>query len=90
MIVLVLERVPRSLRGEVTRWLLELQPNVFAGDVTAMVRDKVWEKACAAMNGGAGMLVHSADTEQGFALRFWGKTGRTIVDFNGLSLVRHS
>lgn len=90
MMMIILERVPRSLRGELTRWLLELKPGVFVGDVSALVRDRLWERTCGAMDGGAGMLVHTADTEQGFAIRFWGATGRSIVDFEGLSLVQHS
>jgi CRISPR-associated protein Cas2 len=90
LVIILLERVPRGLRGELTRWLLEPKPGVFVGDISAMVRDKLWEKACAAMNGGAGMLIHSAEAEQGFEIRFWGETSRTVVDFEGLSLIRHS
>ncbi len=90
MVILMLERVPRSLRGELTRWLLEPRPGVFVGDVSALVRDKLWEKTCASMRGGAGLMVHSADVEQGFAIRFWGSTNRSVVDFEGLSLIQHS
>ena len=88
MVVIVLERVPASLRGELTRWLLELHAGVFAGRVSAMVRDRLWERACASMGGGAGLLLHSADTEQGFAVRFSGDTSRRVVDFDGLVLVQ--
>ncbi len=86
--VLMLERVPASLRGELTRWLLEPKAGVFVGRVSAMVRDKLWERVCARMKGGAGMLVYSADTEQGYAIRFHGATSRTVVDFEGLALIR--
>jgi CRISPR-associated protein Cas2 len=88
MVVLVVERVPPGLRGELTRWLLEAQAGVFVGKVSALVRDKLWEHACARMGGGAGLLIYPADTEQGFAVRFWGKTTRTIDDFDGLTLFR--
>lgn len=87
MIVIVLERVPTSLRGELTRWLLEPRTGVFVGNVSAMVRDRLWERVCGSMRGGAGMLVHNAENEQGFAIRFWGSTSRWIVDFDGLTLV---
>ncbi len=46
MIVLILEKVPTSLRGELTRWLLELKAGVFVGKVSAMVRDRLWEHVC--------------------------------------------
>ncbi len=88
MVVIVLEKVPASLRGELTRWLLELSPGVFVGRVSGMVRDKLWEMVCQRMKGGAGLLVHSSDCEQGFAFKVWGATRRMVVDFDGLSLLR--
>ena len=88
MVVIVLERVPTSLRGELTRWLLELSPGVFVGSVSAMVRDKLWEMVCRGMKGGAGLMVHSSDCEQGFALRYWGTTTRAVVNYDGLQLIK--
>ncbi|MBX6772058.1 MAG: type I-E CRISPR-associated endoribonuclease Cas2 [Chloroflexi bacterium] len=88
MVVIILERVPASLRGELTRWMLELRAGVFVGTVSAMVRDKLWDYVCSRMNEGAGLLVHSTDTEQGFAIRFWGETDRQVEDFEGLTLIR--
>ena len=88
MVVMILERVPSSVRGELTRWLLEPHTGVFVGKVSAMVRDKLWEKVCQGMGGGAGMLIHNADNEQGFAVRFWGATNRWVVDWEGLALIR--
>ena len=88
MIVLILERVPVSLRGELTRWLLEPRAGVFVGTVSASVRDRLWEKACSAMAGGAGMLIQNADNEQGFSLRFWGATNRSVLDYEGLTLIQ--
>jgi CRISPR-associated protein Cas2 len=88
MVVIILERVPASLRGELTRWMLELRAGVFVGTVSAMVRDKLWDYVCSRMNEGAGLLVHSTDTEQGFAIRFWGEAGRQVEDFEGLTLIR--
>ena len=47
MVVLILERVPPGLRGELTRWFLEPQAGVFVGRVSAAVRERLWEKAAA-------------------------------------------
>lgn len=88
MVILILERVPGSLRGELTRWLLEPKAGVFVGTVSALVRDKLWEKACRSLGEGGGMLIHSSNSEQGFAVRFWGNLGREVVDFEGLTLIR--
>jgi CRISPR-associated protein Cas2 len=87
MIVLILERVSPSVRGELTRWLLEPKPGVFVGTVGARVRDRLWEKACRSLRGGAAVLIYTTNTEQGFAIRTAGETGRQIVEYEGLWLV---
>ena len=88
MMVLVLERVSTSLRGELTRWLLETRAGVFVGSVSADVRVRLWARACTGRGSGAGVLVYRAPTEQGFAVAVCGEPGREIVDFEGLTLVR--
>ena len=87
MIVMVLDRVPPGLRGQLTRWLLEPKSGVFVGRVSALVRDKLWDLACERSKGGAVVMIHTTNNEQGFAFREWGAPGRTIRDFDGLSLV---
>ncbi|MCS6803439.1 MAG: type I-E CRISPR-associated endoribonuclease Cas2e [Dehalococcoidia bacterium] len=87
MIVLVLERASPSLRGELTRWLLEPRAGVFIGNVSALVREKLWEQVCAKCEGASALLIYSAPTEQGFAMRLFGEPSRTVEDFEGLSLV---
>ncbi|MFO7169862.1 MAG: type I-E CRISPR-associated endoribonuclease Cas2e [Chloroflexota bacterium] len=88
MTVIVLERVPVSLRGELTRWMLEIHAGVFVGRLTAMVRDLLWEQVCDQMREGAGFLVYQTNNEQGFALRSCGATNRRLVQIEGLFLVR--
>jgi len=88
MVVLVLERVPPGLRGELTRWLLEPKAGVFVGRVSAMVRDRLWEKACGQAKQGGCLMIHASNTEQGFAIRQYGEPSRVIEDFEGLFLVR--
>jgi CRISPR-associated protein Cas2 len=88
MVVMVLERVPTCLRGELTRWLVEPSPRVFVGHVNAMVRDRLWEKCCKAKRAGGVVQAWATNTEQRFAIRMSGMTKRTVVDFDGLKLVR--
>jgi CRISPR-associated protein Cas2 len=89
VIVLILENAPASLRGELTRWLLEPHAGVFVGWVSAMVRERLWAKACAEAKGAGAMLIHPAETEQGFTVRLWGGPRRAVVDFDGLLLIEH-
>lgn len=88
MIVLIVERVSPSLRGELTRWLLEPKAGVFVGRLSAMVRERLWDKACASAGTGAVLLIHTTEGEQGFAMRSFGDTSRRLVDFEGLTLVQ--
>jgi CRISPR-associated protein Cas2 len=88
MIVLIVERARPSLRGELTRWLIEPRAGVFVGNVSGMVRDKLWEKVVRASPTSGAMLIHNARTEQGFATRIHGDTTRNLVDFEGLCLVQ--
>jgi CRISPR-associated protein Cas2 len=88
MVILILEKVPRGLRGELSRWFLEPKAGVFVGKVSALVRDLLWDKVCQDCRGGAALLIHSSDREQGFALRTFGETSRRVEDFEGLLLIR--
>lgn len=88
MVILTVERVPSALRGELTRWFLEPKAGVFVGRVSALVRDRLWEKACAQAGGGGCLMVYSSDNEQGYRIRTFGRTARSVQDFEGLLLIR--
>jgi CRISPR-associated protein Cas2 len=97
MVLMILERVTPSVRGELTRWLIQPRTGVFVGKVSALVRDKLWDKVDASLQAlkptksgkrpGA-FMVYSTNTEQGFAIRAIGQTDRVIQDFEGLQLVK--
>mgnify|MGYP001095616035 CR=1 FL=1 len=88
MLVMILEKVPTSLRGELTRWLVEPHPGVFVGHVNAMVRDKLWEKCCQRKRTGGVFQAWSTNNEQRFQMRSAGETRRAVVDLEGLALIR--
>ncbi len=88
MIVFVLEKVPASLRGELTRWLVEPYPGVFVGHVSALVREKLWVKVCSNLRGGGALVAWSTNNEQRFKMDLCGDTTRRIVDFDGLQLIQ--
>jgi len=89
MLVMVLENVPGSLRGELTRWLLEPRAGVFVGHVSALVRDRLWEKCTKKLRDEGGVMqIWSTNTEQRFAMRSWGDSSRQLVEHEGVWLVR--
>lgn len=88
MIVMILESVPASLRGELSRWLIEPYPSVFVGNVSAIVRDRLWDKCCKSKRLGSVVQAWSTNNEQRFQMRMAGDTRRALVDMEGLQLVR--
>lgn len=87
MMILVLEKVPRSLRGELTRWLVEVDTGVFVGRVSAVVRELLWQRCVAKRGDGRCCMVYNTNNEQGFAIRMEGYLDRRVRDFDGLELV---
>jgi CRISPR-associated protein Cas2 len=89
--VMILERVPTSLRGALSRWLLEPRTGVFLGNPSARVRDQLWNRAVKAIKGeGFVIQVWSDKNPQGFSQRQFGTAERQFVDLEGMALVRVS
>lgn len=87
MVVMLLEKVPPALRGELTRWLLEVHTGVYIGHVSALVRDKLWEKCSKGKSAGSVFQAWTTNNEQHFAMRVAGSTNLNIRDWEGLLLV---
>lgn len=88
MVVLLVSKVPTTLRGELSRWMIEPRRGVFVGQISAMVRDRLWELATKGAKDGGVTMLWSSPTEQGFQTRVFGDTDRELVDFEGITLVR--
>lgn len=87
MLVMIVEKVKPSARGELSRWLLEPHPGVFVGHVSAMVRERLWDKVCKVCTEGGVILIWSTNTEQRFDMRMHGTPGREVVDLEGIKLI---
>lgn len=87
MVVISLEAAPDSLRGNLTRWLLEARPNVFVGSVSPRIRDRIWEKSLRACEKGSVLMICSARNEQGFEIRTSGEPSYQPRDFEGMVLM---
>ena len=85
--ILILERVPPGLKGDLSRWMIEPKAGIFLGRVTARVRDALWEKVVSKCKEGSCVQIWRTNNEQGFAFRTQGDPSRQIVDYEGLHLV---
>lgn len=88
MVILICEKVPDGLRGELSRWMIEPKTNVFVGRMSALVRDKLWLRVQDKLKGGAAILAYPTNTEQGFTIKSCGDTTRELVNYDGLMLVK--
>lgn len=88
MTVVILIAVPPGLRGHRTRWLLEIAPGVFVGNITTRVREHLWQRATRYVGeGGRAVMVCPARNEQGLTFKVTGEPWEP-VDCDGLMLIR--
>lgn len=88
MTVIIVERASSALRGQLTRWMLEVRAGVFVGTLSARVREKLWELTCLRNPKGGSLMIYRTRGEQGFAIATHGDTSRSIFENEGLLLVR--
>ncbi len=88
MVVFLLENVRPSLRGELSRWLFEVKTGVFTGRVSALVREQLWQMIEKQLGKGSAVMLYSANNEQGFKAQMLGNPSRSLVDIEGLLLVK--
>lgn len=87
MIVLVVTAAPTGLRGELTRWLLEIDSGVYVGNVSARIRNQLWERTTQSIRDGRALLVYTAQNEQ--RLTFETHNHHWFpVDVEGLTLMK--
>lgn len=88
MIVLIVENVKPALRGELSRWLFEIKSGIFAGRVSALVRDELWQLIEQKLGKGSAIMIYPQRNEQGFSARMLGNPSRTLTDIEGILLVK--
>lgn len=86
MIVVSLTNCPPRLRGDMTKWLIELNTGVYVGNVSARVRDELWQRICEHVGDGRATMVFTANNEQGMDFRVHNTTW-VPMDFDGIRLM---
>lgn len=86
MIVLVVTACPAGLRGDLTKWLMEISPGVFVGRPSARIRDLLWGRVEELSRDGRAIMVYSSDNEQGMEFRTL-RNEWIPTDFDGLTLM---
>ena len=78
---------PPRLRGDLSKWLCELDTGVYVGNVSGRVRDALWQRICENLKTGRATMVYSTNNEQRMAFRTHNTTW-TPVDLDGIHLMR--
>lgn len=87
MIVLTLTDCPPKVRGDLSKWLFEINTGVFVGNVSARVREELWSRVCENVRNGQATMVYGAAGEQKIDFRVHNTTWEP-VDYDGIKLMR--
>ena len=78
---------PPRLRGDLSKWLCEIQTGVYVGQLTGRVREAVWKRVCDNLSSGRATMVYSSNGEQHMKFVVHNTTWEPI-DFDGITLMR--
>lgn len=87
MIIVVLTDCPPKLRGDLSKWLFEINTGVYVGKVSTRVREALWSRICESINHGQATMVYPAPGEQKMEFRVHNTTWE-VVDYDGVKLMR--
>lgn len=87
MIGLQLNSCPPGLRGDVTKWLMEISTGVYVGSLSLRTREALWKRVCQNAGSGSAVMVCTARNEQGFEF-YVHQSPWQPVDFDGITLMR--
>ena len=89
MVVLSVTNCPQQLRGDLTKWFIEIDIGVYVGKISTRVREKIWSRICDNIKSGKAIMVYSNNSEQGFAI-LTHNTEWVPVDCEGIWLMEKS
>lgn len=78
---------PPRLRGDLSKWLCEINTGVYVGQVNSRVREALWKRICQNLKNGRATMVFSTDNEQRMDFCVHNATWEP-VDFDGIKLMR--
>lgn len=87
MIVICISNCPPGLRGDLSKWLSEVNTGVYIGKLSAKVRDELWKRVCDSIRSGQATMVYSTNNEQGYAFQTHNTTW-IATDYEGITLMK--
>lgn len=87
MTVIVLTSCPAGVKGDLSRWLLEIAPGVFVGRISARLRERLWARIINMLRDGRAIMVYPARNEQHYSFKTF-QPDWQVVDCEGVELVK--
>lgn len=87
MIVITMTNCPPKLRGDLSKWFCEINTGVYVGQVSARVRDALWERVCEHIHDGQATMVYPMNNEQHMAFRTH-NSDWVPTDYDGITLMK--
>ncbi|NLP22291.1 MAG: type I-E CRISPR-associated endoribonuclease Cas2 [Erysipelotrichaceae bacterium] len=84
--VITLSNVPKSLRGDLSKWMQEIATGVYIGNFNTKVREQLWERVKANIKEGEATISYYYRNEIGYKFDTI-NSKREIADFDGIPLV---
>jgi len=87
VIIMCVANCPPGLRGDLSKWLNEVNTGVYIGKLSAKVRDELWRRVCDSIRSGQATMVYSTNNEQGYAFKTHNTTW-IATDYEGITLMK--
>lgn len=88
MTVITLTDCPAALRGDLSKWMYEVNTGVYVGQFSLRVREEIWKRVCDNLKNGRATMVFNVNNEQKMDFRVHNAVWEPI-DYDGLKLMLH-
>lgn len=85
--VITLKKVPGSLRGDLSKWMQEIDTGVYVGNFSARIREKLWVRIMENCREGDACMCFSSNNEIGYKICL-SDSNREVIDLEGIPMVR--
>ena len=84
--VITLKKTPSSLRGDLTKWMQEIDTGIYIGNFNSKVREELWKRVIENVKEGEATICYASRNEIGYDFKTNSKD-ISIIDFDGIPLV---
>lgn len=84
--VITMSNVPRSLRGDITKWMQEIHTGVYIGNINVRLREKLWDRVISNLGNGRATIAYTARNELGYQFDTF-NTEQINMNYDGLPIV---